>query len=121
SPGLAFRIASATVTQPDPDGIPVAVDAPYLRWDPDPIPPPAAGFDRRAPAPAVAAPGRDAQAFLREALAAGPLPAAQLFPTPHERGIATDTLRRAGKALGVRHYRLPKDQDPAFTWVWDLP
>src|SRR5205807_169037 len=81
-PGLAYRIAPTSVTQPGPDGTPLSVSAPHLLWEPNPLPVTAADLDRPLSAPVsgpfsfgtAQSPGQAAQAFLHQALAAGPLP-----------------------------------------------
>src|SRR5262249_1203961 len=82
-PALVFHVASTTVTQATPDGPSISVAAPYLIRDPDPLPLTASGPDHLAPAPVLPTPGHEAQAFLREALAPRPLPAAPPAASRH--------------------------------------
>ncbi|MEE8253605.1 MAG: hypothetical protein V3R17_06695 [Hyphomicrobium sp.] len=67
---------------------------------------------RRTTAPAAAR--EDAEEFLREALANGPVPATQLQGEAKDLGIAQRTLDRAKGRVGVRSRRREGH------WVWEL-
>jgi hypothetical protein len=62
---------------------------------------------------------REAIDFLKELLANGPVGSTTLFEQAHARGFSRETLRRAGKALGI----VPK-QSQGYRhggWTWALP
>jgi hypothetical protein len=64
----------------------------------------------------------EAQDFLREVLAAGPVPAAEVQAEAKDAGISTRTLDRARRAIGVESKR---EGEPGKrgggTWRWSLP
>ena len=57
----------------------------------------------------------DAKKFLRETLAQGPRPAADMEDEADANGIAPATLKRARKELNIRAFKLAK------AWYWELP
>lgn len=99
--GLAFRIES------DGDGVPC------LRWE-------AGAVDQQADALLAEPQGerqseqQDAEAWLREVLSEGPVPAVELRRQAGESGVAWRTLARAKRAAGAVSLR------EGTTWVWKL-
>jgi hypothetical protein len=66
------------------------------------------------------APAREeGEAFLRELLASGPVPARQVKAEAREAGIAERTLDRARQAIGARTRR--DGFGPGARYVWELP
>jgi putative DNA primase/helicase len=59
----------------------------------------------------------EAEAFLREALAGGPAPAAELMRQAEELGLSESTVRRAKKRLGMVAMR----RNAQAPWFWRLP
>ena len=57
----------------------------------------------------------DAKKFLRETLAQGPRPAADMEDEADANGIAPATLKRARKELNIRAFKLGR------AWYWELP
>jgi hypothetical protein len=62
------------------------------------------------------APGKRAEAFLRDVLACGQVPSLEIERLAKKAGIAVRTLRRAAKRLGVKHTR-----NADLSWNWKLP
>ena len=58
---------------------------------------------------------REAQSFLKEVLADGPLPQTEIEATAQQAGIRPKTLRNARNELGVTSTKVSKQ------WVWALP
>ncbi len=58
---------------------------------------------------------QDAEAFLRQRLAAGPVPAGKILAEAQALGIPAITLKRAKAALGIRSIRTREG------WLWTLP
>jgi hypothetical protein len=120
--GLAFTIENHTLAYPaDPSQPPVAVHTARLAWDPAPT------LRTAADALAQTAPGAPpsaraaAQEFLKAFLAAGPRPTVDVEVAARAAGHSHRTLQRAALQLGMRHLRLPAEQDPARSWAWSLP
>lgn len=64
----------------------------------------------------------EAQAFLGEVLAGGPVPAKEVQEEAQAAGIAKRTLDRARKALGVESIRKGEvGKRGGGTWLWSLP
>lgn len=120
--GIAYRITNVPVEQPATEDQPaLSLSMPRLEWDIKPLPLRATDLTASSGGASTTAPGTTAQAYLRGALAAGPVPAARLYTEAEAEGIAAVTLRRAARALRIRHYRLQKSQDPECPWMWALP
>ena len=93
-PGLAFTIAGEPAT---------------IHWDREPVEQSATDALRaeqaaRRPGPEADA-QRKAEAFLRRALANGPLPSKDLDEQRRAEGISERTLKRARKAVGVERFK----------------
>ena len=58
---------------------------------------------------------REAQSFLKEVLADGPLPQTEIETAAQQAGIRPKTLRNARNELGVTSTKVSKQ------WVWALP
>ena len=58
---------------------------------------------------------REAQSFLKEVLADGPLPQTEIEAAAQQAGIRPKTLRNARYELGVTSTKISKQ------WVWALP
>ena len=58
---------------------------------------------------------REAQSFLKEVLADGPLPQTEIEAAAQQAGIRPKTLRNARYELGVTSTEISKQ------WVWALP
>lgn len=64
----------------------------------------------------------DAEDYLRQALADGPVPAKQVLREASEAGIAEKTLRRAKAGLGIRAVKQQVEgKRGAAGWLWELP
>lgn len=75
----------------------------------------------RVPDPIDDAPERrDAEAFLRHLLAAGPVPAKQVQAEAKEALLAWRTVRRAQERLGIQPRKVGRPGE-AQTWLWALP
>ncbi len=93
-----------------------------VRWEPDPVQVDADEVlaDPRDGAPGPDADARDeAEAWLREALADGPLPSKDMRRMAEAAGHAWGTVKRVKKALGVRAEKKGFGSDA--TWYWTLP
>ncbi len=75
----------------------------------------------RVPDPSEGAPERrDAEAFLRDLLAAGPVPAKQVQAEAKEALLAWRTVRRAQERLGIQPRKVGRPGEPQ-AWLWALP
>jgi hypothetical protein len=75
----------------------------------------------RVPDPTDGAPERrDAEAFLLDLLAAGPLPAKQVQAEAREALLAWRTVRRAQERLGIQPRKVGRPGEPQ-AWLWALP
>lgn len=102
---LAFRLAAAD-------------DVARVEWEGPTEHSAADLLDAAAQAPARGGGARDeAEVFLREVLAEGPLPASAVMAQAHEAGISAMTLRRAQRSLGIR----PRKAGLRGGWVWAFP
>ena len=78
-----------------------------------PTPPPAGSSDPPGPRQ------EDACTLLRQVLAAGPRPAAEVVQIARQRGVALITLRRARRRAGVLTFR--RGFGPKACYLWKLP
>jgi hypothetical protein len=111
---LAFRVASANPGNPDAP--------PRIEWEPAV----AAGLNIETLLEARAGSDdadtrQDAEAFLRELLAHGPVPSKVALQEGRENGLSEPTLRRAKKRLGVRARKEGAPGKKGGQWWWDLP
>jgi len=110
SQGLAFTI------EPDAEGLPA------IRWESDPVDM-TADEAIREEAAAASEEHRtaldDAVAWLKDALADGPLASEELFARAKADGFAHKTLERAKKQLCIRPWRAGQGKEMA--WFWELP
>jgi len=60
----------------------------------------------------------EAEEFIREMLADGPVPAKDMQASAREAGVSTTTLKRAKKKMGVVSERVPGS---TTAWTWALP
>jgi hypothetical protein len=94
------------------------IDAPYVIWHPQHV-------DLTANEIMQAAAGqsgfakREAREFLRERLEAGPAKAEDIIEEAEQNGVATRTLKRAKKELGIRSYK--ERGKIGGGWLWELP
>ena len=98
---------------PEPMGLAftVAGEPAAIHWDREPVEQSATDALRaeqaaRRPGPEADA-QRDAESFLRRALAAGPMPSKELDEWARAEGVARRTLERARKAVGVESFKGP--------------
>jgi hypothetical protein len=106
--GLAYRIEPQGV-----DGCPVVV------WEPDPV---NVSADDALGATSTGDRGTalsEAVEWLRDLLSLGPVPAKEVKARAGEDGIASRTLDRAKRELGVRAVR--EGYSSGGRWVWALP
>jgi putative DNA primase/helicase len=94
----------------------VDIEAPFIVWHPQHV-------EITANEAMQASEGRtakrEAQDFLREHLAAGPVKADDIFEEAKQEGIAVKTLKRAKKELGIVSRK--EHGRPDAPWVWELP
>ena len=77
-----------------------------------------AGGERRDGATRI----KQAEAFLKQRLAEGPVEAHRLIRDARDQGISESTLRRAKAHLGVRARRQGESgRHGGGRWVWELP
>lgn len=104
----------------EPDGLAYTIEDGRVAWEPTPVRMHA--DDAFAAEAAASEPGRgserrEAIAWLREQLASGPMPAAELIELGQQHGFNERTLQRAFKLLGgVR-----KREGFHGRWTWELP
>ena len=109
-PSLAYRITE------DPPGTPACV-----AWDPEPV---ADGLDADtllAGAGEDAAERQDADALLRDLLADGERPSAELLKAARATGVGERTLYRAKRRLGVKARHAGQPGKPGGAWYWYFP
>jgi putative DNA primase/helicase len=107
--GIGFRIGQVTT--------PTGLLAPTVLWDAMPVTM-SADEALAGPADAGSAPARnEAMDFLRDVLAAGPVPSEKIRDEVNKAGLAWRTVRRAKEGLGVRVRKTGIDGG----WVWTLP
>jgi hypothetical protein len=107
---LAYRITE------DPPGTPARV-----AWDPEPV---AHGLDADtllAGAGEEAGERQDADALLRDLLADGERPSAELLKAAHANGVADRTLYRAKRRLGVKARHAGQPGKAGGAWYWYFP
>ena len=110
--GLAFRLEQCLVGND--------IVASRILWDAEPV---AISANEALAADAAGAETRtakaDAMEFLQAALAAGPLPAAEVNRMAREHGFTTKAVRSAREALGVKIER--DGFGPGSKSLWSLP
>jgi hypothetical protein len=122
-PSLAYKIVSVEHDLLTPTGDIVTVEAPRLDWD---------GLSPLTATDLASPPLTNdedvstldqARAFLRAALADGPLRAEEVFNAAKHAGIATATLRRAKALESIKAQRCPLADVPSRDrpWEWLLP
>lgn len=108
-PALAYRVVG------DPAG------RARVQWEPDPV----EGADADAllaqGAPVDREERREADDLLRELLAEGERPAAQMFAAARANGISDRTLKRAKWRLDVQARHEGRPGQPGGAWWWSLP
>jgi putative DNA primase/helicase len=62
-------------------------------------------------------PSEEAESFLRELLAHGPVPAKQVKADADDTGLSWTTVRRAKERLGIKPHKAGMDAG----WLWSLP
>ena len=65
--------------------------------------------------------GREAEDFIREALASGPRPSAELLREAEDAGIRGRTLWRAKRKLGIKARKEGRPGATGQRWMWQLP
>jgi putative DNA primase/helicase len=115
--GIGYRLVQRIVGKPG-QGVPAS----YVDWDNAPV---TVTADQALAAAAGGSEtreaGRDAEEFLREFLAGGPMPAKEGEEHARALGIAPRTLDRARKKLGVLARRKSEGKDGKGQWLWSLP
>jgi hypothetical protein len=111
-PGLAYRFEGATVQSPEGP-----VETSRIMWDSEPVTM-TADEALEAHTPKRTSALAEAEGWLKDALAGGPLPAKEVFAAAAAVGIKERTLRRAREALGVV---VKKDPSAKGIWNWRLP
>lgn len=110
APGKGFRIATKEITN--------YITAPYVQWDDQPVDETA---DQAMAAAAAARRGgstlSDAMDFLRDILAYGPVPAAEITKAAKANVISERTLDRAKKTLRI----ISEKDEFQGEWKWRLP
>ena len=112
SPALAFRIVASNPSDEDAP--------PRVEWEPTP----AVGVDVEALMTAARdrdepAARQDADTFLREFLAAGPVASRDIFRAGQANGLSRRTLFRAKRRLGIPAHRTGFGAEGG--WTWELP
>ena len=111
-PGLAYTIAGTIVT-----GINGPVKTSHILWDAQPVsitPDEAMDVDAATRASALA----EAEEWLEEILASGPMLVKEVSSLAAAEGISKKTLRRAREAL---HIVCRKQPGPKGAWTWQRP
>jgi putative DNA primase/helicase len=115
--GLAYRIADQAL--PGPDGL--AICAPYVKWEDDPV---TISADEAMAALAGGADSgnaaEEAKEFLLEVLRDGPESQKEVKQQAVEAGLAWSTVRKAKKKLAIKADRVGGIADKG-RWVWRLP
>jgi hypothetical protein len=116
---LAYTVRSVVEDIPTPEGDTVTVEAPRLAWDglssltaDDLACPPLADAEEK---PAL----EQAEEFLPELLADGPVLYAEVQKAMKQAGISLVTLKRAKPLLGVKSRRRPEKGTPSKDWPWE--
>jgi hypothetical protein len=114
--GLAYRLVQTDVGEPDHPII-----ASYVLWDNEPVVVSADEALRATEDSGDRAAGAEAEEFLRDKLANGPVPAREGEEDARALGIAPRTLKRARKRLRVIARRESDGADGRGRWLWSLP
>jgi hypothetical protein len=104
----------------DPDGLAYRIDDGRVAWEYEPVKMHAdeaiAAEVKEGESGERGSARRDAEIWLRERLASGPVPTSQVIADAAEQDIAEKTLRRAFKAIGGRSSKSKFDGQ----WSWEL-
>ena len=111
--GLAFRLRQ-TIVDPDKD-----IFASWVDWEADPVTITANEALAAESGSASAKPSEEAEAFLKELLAVGPVSVKQVEREADEAGLAWRTVKRAKERLGVRVRRAGGIAGKGH-WEWSL-
>jgi putative DNA primase/helicase len=112
--GFAFRLEQRIVDDPGK-----SIVASSVVWESSPIDITADAALQAADANAngSASAGNEAEEFLKEILAGGPIPQREIEAAAKGNGLAWATVRRAKKRLGVKAIKDGMEGG----WLWDLP
>src|SRR5262245_21562558 len=110
--GLAFRLRQTIVGEPGKGIVASCVD-----WEREPVTITASEALAAEIGGNAAKPCEDAETFLRELLADGPVPAKQVRADADAVGLAWATIRRAKERIGIKPHKAGMDTG----WVWSLP
>jgi putative DNA primase/helicase len=109
--GLAYRLVQTIVGEGD------GIVASYIAWDPNPVVISADEALQANDGTSDRKTANEAEEYLREALAHGPIPAKEGEEGARAQGIAPRTLKRARKKLGV----IAEKGGLKEGWTWRLP
>ncbi len=111
--GLAYRLVQMLVGEPGE-----SIVASYVAWDSEPVTMSADQALRATDdAGRGASPREEAEEFLRELLAKGPVPQTDIKSDAEGAGLAWATVRRAKDHLGIKPHKAGMEGG----WLWTLP
>lgn len=110
--GLAFSLQQTIVGEPGKGIVASRVD-----WERDPVTITANEALAAESGSAGHRPSEEAESFLRELLADGPVPAKQVKADAEAAGLTWATVRRAKERLGIKPHKAGMDAG----WVWSPP
>jgi hypothetical protein len=110
--GLAFKLRQTIVGEQNKGIVASCVD-----WESEPVTMTANEALAAEMGGSDAKPSEEAESFLKELLADGPVPAKQVKADADSVGLAWATVRRARKRLGIQPYKAGMDGG----WLWSLP